>query len=592
MLPSRAARPLFLAAGLFALLWLCVEAHGDLHHIWRFTWMDQHRSTARMMLSGTLRLHHGVALTTNDEQVYDGAGYTNWGYGVPLLQLPFHALASHVRALIAGFFPDRAIFFLYLSGLPPLLWRSLSRVMSSGKDAERWLRRDACSLAATALVLTCAVFPLMAYRFYVYEETLAYLCVAQLYALCAYLEVLRSGRLGPTLALALAAGLGLLIRPTGAVYVVLWGALLLLERRSLPRLAAFAATLLPFGLFCLGANRVKSGSALSFGYSNSTPFLDADLPVLRFGSQCVDGVAHGLQLAGTLARAFFLGPRQPEPGSHLYACGFAYELQDSAVSAFGQEPFFGLGVLAVLVGILAHLLARRERRLAAYVPLLALGLMFLLIVLNGMGFVWRYAFDFWPLVVIVVVLHARELPAQTRGRLFGWPAALLFAGLAAIGFCERVYPVSGSIKQLDADGDAAREMPGNFERARYGVDPTYPSSLRCHEIAGQPYGGGRGWEPDCGVGVFTNVFLGVPDAPRNADGHYELRMTTEGMTAASVLVYVNGRYYQARAEGGVYRAEVDVDRGQLVSPVVLTTVLWTRARGEAPAGRLLAMELS
>jgi hypothetical protein len=575
------------ALGSAALVQLALAAYGGFDRVWCFAWMDQHRSTAMMMLTGTLRLHHGLSLITNDEQVYNGAGYTNWGYGVPLLQLPFHELALHLRAFPAGFFPDRAIFFLYLCGLVPLLWVSLARAIDAGPPEPRWATRAACSFAATCLVLTCALFPLMAYRFFVYEETLSYLVVSQLYALCAYLQVLRSERILPACALALAAGLGLLIRPTGLVYLAVWFALLVLERRTWARIAAFAATTAPFVAFWLVSNQVRSGSPFSLGAANSNPWLEYHIPIQRFGSQCIDTIQHGADAAWELFLAFFFVVRDATT-PHLRACHHAFELQEPAHSPFRDEPFFGLGVLALLTWTLLHHLVRRERRLATYVPYLAFALLFLAFVDRGMGFVWRYAGDFWPLVVLVAVRYALWLPAAARRTVFGWPATLLLAGLSVLGFAEHVGPERETIRTLDADGEAMREMPQRFQLARHGEDPVFPSRVHCHEAIPWPYDGGAGWDADCGVDTFTNVYLGVPP---KTDAHYELRLHTAGMAAPSLRVYVNGRFYEARLDDGVYRAQVEIDYAALTTPTVMATVEWTHG-SEPPPGRLLSVEIA
>ena len=191
----RRRRSLLFIAGSLLLLGTALVACGG--YLWNFTYTDQHRFTSMAMLEGTLRLHGGISRITSDEQLYNGAAYTNWGFGVPLLELPFHAVARRLDVFAGGFFPDRAIFFLYLAGLPPVLWLSLDRLFAGRHPDERWLRRGACSFAAACLVLTCALYPLMAYRFIVYEETLSYLVVAELFALCAYIHTLRSQRLLP-----------------------------------------------------------------------------------------------------------------------------------------------------------------------------------------------------------------------------------------------------------------------------------------------------------------------------------------------------------------------------------------------------------
>src|SRR5689334_7132531 len=101
--PAVVGGVLLLATALFAF--------GGPTRLWRFERMDPHRFTAMAMLTGTMQLRHGLLGLSNDEEVHDGATYTHWNYGVPLLQLPFQALGRWVHPA-APFFPDRAIFAL------------------------------------------------------------------------------------------------------------------------------------------------------------------------------------------------------------------------------------------------------------------------------------------------------------------------------------------------------------------------------------------------------------------------------------------------------------------------------------------------
>ncbi len=87
--------------------------------------------------------------------------------------------------------------------------------------------------------------------------------------------------------------------------------------------------------------------------------------------------------------------------------------------------------------------------------------------------------------------------------------------------------------------------------------------------------------------TFTNVYLGLPD---KADGRYAIRMEAPGMTAEKVRVYVDGRIYTARRDGAAYRAELDLRREALHSPVVMATVEWT-SEVTPPLGTLISIEI-
>jgi hypothetical protein len=599
---TRLTRPLgslLLAAGSAVLVALAVKAMSG--HLWAYEWSDFHRFTSRAMLSGDLYIHRGLQLAENDEQVYGGAGYTNWGFGVPLLQLPFQAIARAVRPSSTPFFPDRAIYFVYLVPLLPLLWVTLGRVLAERRPVGRRLATTASSFAATALLLACAVFPLMAYRFHVYEETIAYLVVFELYALCAWVYARRSGSLLPVAALAVAAGLGLVIRATGVVYAGVWAALLLFEPRRRARLATYAAVIAPFAVFLLATNAAKSGSALSFGYANSVPYYDYHIPIQRFGSQCADSLEHGWEVAWSLLRAFFWRV-VPDATAHLKDCHFTLEMRESEVSGWWPtyEPFFGLPVLLFLGGVLGyHLRVRAMGRRGSVVPLLvpfaALAALFGVWVHGAIGFVWRYAGDFWPLIALVFVQWAERAPARVRAQAFGWPAAAVFAVLAFAAFRARVVRWLDTVDVIPVGTDSELAVAWRFDQGRQPVDWAYPSHVARDHVFPRNFERTKGWQSDGSVGTFTNLYVGVPP-PGEARHRYRLHVFTAGFDMPWVRVYANGRIYAARygtdgPEGPCYRVDLDLDYDALTTPAVMVTVEWTHDATVVPQGKLMSVEI-
>ncbi|HEY8091014.1 MAG TPA: hypothetical protein VIF09_24295, partial [Polyangiaceae bacterium] len=267
---------------------------------------DAHRFTARAMLLGSLRMRAQVSHAGHDEQVWHGAVYTNWGFGVPLLQAPFHALAGALH-LGHGFFPDRAIFFLYLCAAMPLVWLGAGRLLARVAPDVPATTRQLVAWTATWALLQVAVFPLMEGRFVVFEETAAYMAVAELAALGAYLAARDTWSRGLVVVMGVASGAGLLVRSVGLLYVAVWGALLALDARPRwRRLGAYAAVVAPFVVFWLWSNAVRSGSPLGLGYGNSNPAWDTEMPILRFGSRCIDSPGHFLAATGSLFSALFL----------------------------------------------------------------------------------------------------------------------------------------------------------------------------------------------------------------------------------------------------------------------------------------------
>jgi hypothetical protein len=572
-------------AGISALLltaWVCM--YGKL---WCFEKFEAHRFTSRSMLEGTLQLRSLVTLAGHDEQVYNGAVYTNWGFGVPLLQLPFHALAK-ATGLLHGFFPDRAIYFLYLAAAIPVFWATFDRLLTIRQPpATSVAQRQLASWAATWLVLNWVLFPFMSTRFVIFEETLAYMTIFELLALGAYVLALRSWTATAVVAMGVAAGIGLLVRSTGLLYVGVWGALVALERRA-GKTLLYAAVVAPFVAFFLYSNWVRTGSALGLGYGNSNPAWAYEMPILRFGSTCADGPVHVLQASARLFGAFFFYIWRKPSSDWLASCHFDLEERDGS-----RDPYFGPAVLVLLVGLVVGLLRRRERRLSLWVPYAAMAFFFAAFVRRGEGFAWRYVGDFWPLIILAAVQYVHTLPAEKVRPLDARMAKIFFWG-GFIALARFLVPWEWSSGGPHGDGradillprDTAR-MEEQFRASHAGIDAPLPSRVSCGDRLVSPYNNGLGWKDGCRVSTFTNVYLGVQ---RKENDRYSLRIHTDGIATSSVKVYVNGKVTTAERRGDAYEADVVIHYAALTSPIVVATVQWTQG-AEPPAGKLLSIEL-
>ena len=253
---------------------------------------------------------------------------------------------------------------------------------------------------------------------------------------------------------------------------------------------------------------------------------------------------------------------------------------------YAAEPFFGIGVLAALGLVVLHHVVRREKSLGVYLPFAALAFLFCNFARTGIGFGWRYIGDFWPLLVLVGVQYVDGLSSRAH-RLFGWRMALVLVAFAFAGYRKHVTTVLPTLRPLEPA--AVASLKERFDTARWGVDPSLPSLVKCHDAVAWPYRGGTGWTGACGVDTFTHVYLGVPKKP---EGHYELRIETEEMGARSIRVYVNGRDYTAQKDGGSYRTQVDIDYAALSAPAVMITVEWTTAFTPPTGGKLVSIELA
>lgn len=585
-------------AGVFA---LTATAWASMYgKIWDFASRDAHRYTARAILTGTLRLRGALAHADGDEQIFNGSVYTNWGFGVPLLQAPFHALALAVGYL-HGFFPDRAIYFIYLCAALPVVWVGFDRWLAArapalGGVVQGEASRQLVAWCATWVLLTLTFVPLMSTRFLVFEETIAYMMICEYLALAAYFFAGARWDWRALVAMGAAAGAGVLVRPTGLVYLGVFGAFVLLEgprtggedpaapAERARRVALYALGAAPFVAAWIGTNLVRTGSPFAIGFINSNPAWEYENPVLRFGEKCADTPWHFVQAAARLFDAFFfIVQRTAAPWMHQ--CHFDFEERDSM-----RDPFLGPGVLVLLAGTLWGLVRRRERRVETYVPIAAFAMLFLAYVRRGDGFAWRYEGDFWPLVVLVAVKYVDSLPAAQVPSFGAAPAKLaqilFWVGLCA--FARYWVPWEWNFRANTMGPKDVAMMWDDFKASRWDEDAPLPSKRLCTDHPTTPYHNGLGWRDGCTVGTFTNLYLGVPAK----DGtHYTLTLRTEGIEAPSVRVYFNGALYDAPRKGDGYELPVEVDRAAMHSPAVMMTVEWSKGF-DPPPGKFLWAELS
>jgi hypothetical protein len=577
--------------------------------IWDFASRDAHRFTARAILTGTLRLRGALAHADGDEQIFHGGVYTNWGFGVPLLQVPFHALAAAVGYL-HGFFPDRAIYFIYLCAAMPVIWAGFDRWLALrapvlGPSAQSEVSRHVVAWCATWVLLTLTFVPLMSTRFLVFEETIAYMMICEYLALAGYFFASESWGRRPLVAMGAAAGAAVLVRPTGLLYLGVFGALVLLEapqvgRRGVApigslvvrarRASWFALGAAPFVATWLATNVVRTGSPFAIGFLNSNPAWEYETPVLRFGAVCTDTPWHFAQAAARLFDAFFfIVQRTASPW--MRQCHFDFEERD-----YMRDPFLGPWVLVLLAGTLWGLVRRRERRVAMYLPIAAFATLFLAYVRRGDGFAWRYEGDFWPLVVLATVKYVDSLPQEGEQAAASTPRptqARVAKVLFWFGFCAFArywVPWEWDYRANVMGPKDVAAMWGDFQASRWDEDAPLPSKRLCTDHPKTPYHDGLGWRDGCTVATFTNFYLGVP-LPRDGGQRYTLTLRTEGIEAPSVRVYFNGALYDAPRTADGYALPVEVDRAVMHSPAVMVTVRWVEGL-VPPPGKFLWAELS
>jgi hypothetical protein len=127
-------------AGTAGLLLIAFVAMGA--DVWSFERLPPNRFTSMAILTGTWRLRSALSTMGHDEQVFDGAGYTNWGFGVPLF-------VQVVGRLFDGFF--------FVTSDATSTWMQQCHVDFEHRPADGWIYPNEVFLGVPVLALLVAL---------------------------------------------------------------------------------------------------------------------------------------------------------------------------------------------------------------------------------------------------------------------------------------------------------------------------------------------------------------------------------------------------------------------------------------------------
>jgi hypothetical protein len=451
-----------------------------------------------------------------------GGLHTNWGLGLPILGVPFHAVA---RLFGAPGFPDHARFLILYAITMALLTRALHRTARSEPTAL------IASAAAAGFVLVFPTFVgLIEARFLIYEQTIAVGALWNVLLLAGILALLERSTTPRLMAVCAAAAFTTFIRPTLAVYGLTTAALglFIAHRRGLRLrglVAGASAGAVVAALYLVG-NYVRFGAAFDPGYANIT----SEQVVNRLTRWGVDFTS--LPLTVTAKEMFVTLFRLAPVTSQVIASMPAGVPRSVAPYAVGERwreyysPTYDLWVLAAWVAAVAIALWRvvrdrgwrRDVDLGAQVPtIVALWavppaiVLFVFYAKVG-NLVTRYLVDFYPAFAAALLCVGMTVVDGVRKRAPGQvPAAqLAIAAVAALYLAggrgwafQLTRPNTGAhmIEHI-ADLDAHSEM-----------QPAPASHLRCGETRGPEfvYGHLAGWLEDCSVP--SGMVFAMPRSP-------------------------------------------------------------------------------
>jgi len=282
--------------------------------------MPYHRTQAEALLAGHFYLSQNPLDLAHDLCWSGGGVQQVWGLGIPILKVPFEALAL---ALGRPCFPDALCLGLFIALAAYVALKTWLGRESAQDGAEA--RAPFTGAGAVALLLLCApIINALRYRLWIYEEVSAYAYFISISLCCGVVLLARNGRWPVFWLLCALSGFSVLVRPTLAAYglaTALAGAWIMAKKEgchavSFPMTAYCKKLLVGMilfggGLLFLGiTNYWRFGNALEFGHRLNIQHGDL-LPSVystRFGSpfQLTPLTVRARELFGALFEVRFL----------------------------------------------------------------------------------------------------------------------------------------------------------------------------------------------------------------------------------------------------------------------------------------------
>jgi len=572
----------------------CFGCFRDGLRILEYSAIGIHPSVARALYNAQLFLSDRPELgIPHDFEFHNGALYTHWGYGVPLLQMPFHLL---VTAFSSGsgfrFFPDRTIFLFYLLLGSALLWLALRSLVESAFRVGDWAG-SALATALTTFLLTFGLYWLISMYFGVYEATVSYLALVQFCAISFFVLFRRQRRTALVVALGATEGIGILVRSTGVLYFGLFLFLLcLLEGRRRHAIGLYALSALPFAVTWAAFNYARTDTLVGSGLN--TVFSEPkEMHAFQFGvNPCFASLGGKLRLLGYCLDGLF-SPWMSDATKQLAeSCGLrTIELTRQPLPLVSPLVSFAL-LWAIATGL-------RRRDYAVLGPLgVTMGLIGFF-VRSGLNFGARYMGDFWPafaLLLLTPLFRLENIAARPKWVVV---ASVLLLTLSARKIATGVVPQFVTIHAA-ASVEETFIPPGNFTRERVAV--AYSSARRrrwmevpfdANPMTGVPTArtcppfvisqfemDARWWTPDCRTWAITPMFLSLPEKP-GADFilriDYALILPAPLQAGRRLDVTVNGDRYSAPFDGAHAVIPFRVRKERFHSSIVPVVIRWEKS---------------
>lgn len=505
-------RSIFLCVAFCSLLYSFNFFSGN--HFW-YSSQDFHSLQSLSLIRGHIALPINPAPgIENDLQFYNGGIISNWGLGIPILQMPFHFLLKVLK--VAKSFPSILIFSFYYLITANILLNFIQR--------KKIYSSPVIQIILTLLILSFCLFWLTSYRFIVYEESASYFILFSLNTFIFYTEFKENQNNKNLFLLLLNLTFLLLIRATGLIiFAVIF--MDLFFKKKIKRSQSLIFFLAPLLIFAT-SNYLTNGHLISNGAHNVNPGISKELNLLRMGGPCEQFSIQQFFLRSLdFANAIFLGKKEI-----MNKCFTQFE--DSIAI---HQPYFPF-TLSLTFALFLYLSVKYKKITENFVITSGFFLIFFSYVFKANGFTYRYLVDFIFFVLFIIYeiynifkLHIRKSP---KGLKIFLSVIIIFSFFNLIGVINnQKNSVQFSNKPTDRKklDWSFRHSPEAFPHIRSCID----NKLFNHDK--------YGWHENCQAPNFINIYLSLP----NFSNKKQYKLFIEGSEIPDIItIRFNGILYK------------------------------------------------
>lgn len=511
-MPQYLYKSIFLCLALCSLLYSFNFFSGN--EFW-FSSKDYHSLQSLSLIHGHISLPlNPVSGIDNDLQFYNGGIISNWGLGIPILQIPFHLLLKVINE--ANSFPSILIFSFYYLITGNILFNFIQRKNIYSSPVSQ--------IILTLLVLSFCLFWLTSYRFIVYEESASYFVLFSLNAFIFYTEFKENQNNKTLFLLLLNLTFVLLIRHTGLiVFAVIFLDLFFKKKiKGLKSLIFFLAPLLMFAT----SNYLTSGHLISHGSHNTNPGILEELNLIRMGAPCQEfSIQQYFLRSLDFANAIFLGKKEI-----MNECFTRFE--DSIAV---HQPFFSYFVSLTFVLFLC-LTVKYKKITDNFVITSGFFLIFFAYVFKANGFAYRYLVDFtfFVLFVIYEIYNIFKLHIIKNLKYFKFFLSVIII----LPFFNLINIVNNQKNSVQFSNKPINRK--NLDWSFVGSRESFPQIRTCKENKLISYDK-FGWHENCQASNFINIYLSLPDISKGK----QYKLFIEGSEIPDVIsIRFNGFLYK------------------------------------------------